>query len=81
MIYSKLEDEIKLDIKQEFDRIVVNKESKDEVILILDKLTDRRSYKINSKIFYINNTELSGKYSIYVKLDNKLYKTNYYIDI
>jgi len=80
LIYSKLEDEIKLDIKQEFDRIVVNKESDDEIILILDKLTDRRSYKINIKLFYINNTGLSGKYSIYVKLANKLYKTNYYIE-
>ena len=51
----------------------------DEVYLILDKFLDKRIYDINSKYTTINRKGLSGKYSIYIKINNTIYKTNNYI--
>ena len=51
----------------------------DEVYLILDKFLDKRIYDINSKYTTINKKGLSGKYSIYIKINNTIYKTNNYI--
>lgn len=51
----------------------------DEVYLILDKFLDKRIYGINSKYTTINRKGLSGKYSIYISINNTIYKTNNYI--
>ena len=51
----------------------------DEVYLILDKFLDKRIYDVNSKYTTINKKGLSGKYSIYIKINNTIYKTNNYI--
>ena len=51
----------------------------DEVYLILDKFLDKRIYDINSKYTTINKKGLAGKYSIYIKINNTIYKTNNYI--
>lgn len=51
----------------------------DDVYLILDKFLDKRIYDINSKYTTINKKELSGKYSIYIKINKTIYKTNNYI--
>lgn len=51
----------------------------DDVYLILDKFLDKRIYDINSKYTTINKKGLSGKYSIYIKINNTIYKTNNYI--
>ena len=50
-----------------------------EVYLILDKFLDKRIYDINSKYTTINKKGLSGKYSIYIKINKTIYKTNNYI--
>ena len=40
---------------------------------------DKRIYDINSKYTTINKKGLAGKYSIYIKINNTIYKTNNYI--
>ena len=51
----------------------------DEVYLILDKFLDKRVYDINDNHTIINKINLSGKYSIYISINNTIYKTNNYI--
>lgn len=51
----------------------------DEVYLILDKFLDKRVYDINSSYTIINKVGLSGKYSIYISINDTIYKTNNYI--
>ena len=41
----------------------------------------KRIYDIKDEITIINQSGLSGKYSIYLKINNKIYKTNTYINI
>ena len=36
---------------------------------------------IYSNKYYINTVNLSGRYDIYVKIDDKVYKTDYYVKI
>ena len=66
---------------QEFDRIVVNKSCDDDVYLILDKFMDKRIYKIDKNIYYINSRGLRGDYIIYFKIDKDVYNSGYYIKI
>lgn len=82
--YKKIDDVYKncnIDFIQEFDRIVVSKECDDDIYVILDKFLDKKVYKINDNKFYINNVNLSGKYIIYVMINNELYKSGYYFNI
>ena len=51
----------------------------DEVYLILDRFLDKRVYDINENQTIINKQGLSGKYSIYISINNTIYKTNNYI--
>ena len=51
----------------------------DKVYLILDKFLDKRIYDIKSNHTTINKKGLSGKYSIYIKINNTIYKTNTYV--
>ena len=51
-----------------------------EVYLILENTFDKNVVKLNKNINYIYSNELKDKYNIYLKIDNKLYKTNYYIN-
>lgn len=53
----------------------------EEVYLILDKFLDKRIYDIKSNTTIINQYGLEGKYSIYLKINNTIYKTNTYITI
>lgn len=50
------------------------------VFLILDKFLDKKIYDITSNQTIISKEGLSGKYSIYLKINNTLYKTNTYIN-
>ena len=52
-----------------------------EVYLILDKFLDKRIYDINSNETIISTETLKGKYSIYLKINNTIYKTNIYIKL
>ena len=78
----------KYDIKliRETDRLVVSGkfEKEDKVYVILDKFMDKKIYDVdikeNTTYKYINSTNLEGKYSIYLKINDKLYKTNKYVN-
>ena len=49
------------------------------VFVILDKFLDKRIYSFSDKKLFISNNGLSGKYSIYIKINDVIYKTNQYV--
>ena len=51
----------------------------EKAYLILDKFLGKKVYDLENGYNYINSTGLSGDYSIYIKIDNKIYKTNNYV--
>ena len=57
--------------------IDINKD--EEAYLILDKFLDKRVYDLKENYTIINKEGLSGKYSIYIKINNTIYKTDNYI--
>ena len=64
----------------ESNRLVISSDKDiDNGYIVLDKIFDKHSYEFNGNYTVINGTSLNGKYSIYVKIDNKVYKTNYYV--
>lgn len=67
-------------LKKEIDRILVTNNNEDNIYIILDKFLDKRVYEVSDTL-YINDTGLSGKYTVYVKIKDKLYKTDYYIEV
>jgi hypothetical protein len=74
-----------IELTKETDRLVVSGDFNltDEVYIILDKFMDKKVYDVEVKdtttYKYINQEGLEGKYSIYIKINNKLYKTNQYV--
>lgn len=52
---------------------------KDTAHLILDKFLDKRVYDLKDNYTIINKEGLKGKYSIYIKINNTIYKTDNYI--
>ncbi len=69
-----------IDIEMNSNRITVKNNSDNSVYIILDKILDKRIYKVvDTK--YINLEGLKGRYTIYYKINNKIYKTNYYIEV
>lgn len=68
-------------IEKEFNRISVkgNDINSCDNYIILDKLFDRKIYKLCDDITYIYTYDFNGKYSIYYKIDDKLYKSNKYL--
>ena len=77
--YDKSND-VDVSFEKEVDRIMIKNNNKDKVYVILDKFLDKRVYEV-SNTFYINNTGLNGKYTVYVKIKDKLYRTDYYIEV
>lgn len=86
--YKKIDDNYKkYNIKfiKESDRLVItgNFNSNDKVYVILDKFLDKKVYDIvtNQGITskYIINQNLEGNYSIYIKINDTIYKTNNYV--
>lgn len=77
--YSKYKND-NISIKVDSNRITVKSNNDDTVYVILDKFLDKRIYKVNGTK-YINLEGLSGKYNIYYKIKNKVYKTDYYIEV
>ncbi len=51
----------------------------DEVYLILDKFLNKKVYDLKNNYTVINKEGLSGKYSIYLKINDTIYKTNNYV--
>jgi hypothetical protein len=80
-------DKYDIDIYQEVDRIVVNGKfsSDSEVYVILDGIGGKKIYRLDREddnyYKYISKVGLSGKYTIYFKINDKLYKTKYYVKV
>ena len=82
LFYKKIDDnynKYKINFVKEFDRLVVSKDNDETIYIILDKFGQKLVYEMNDNIFYINDANLSGKYDIYVKISDKVYKTDYYV--
>ncbi len=69
-----------VEITKEVERIRIENSTDDVVYLILDKFFDKRIYEIND-IKYINLNGLSGKYTIYLMVNDKVYKTDYFVEV
>ena len=73
----------KINIYKEYDRLVIeydfNKD--DKVYFILDKFLGKKVYEIDTSknIKYINSYGLSGKYTMYLKINDKLLKLNEFV--
>lgn len=70
-------------IKQTSDNIQINGNfsENEKAYLILDKFLDKRVYDITGEQTIISKVSLSGKYSIYIKINDIIYKTNTYIEV
>lgn len=84
--YKKIDDNYKkhkITIKQTKDNIEINGlfSNAEDVYLILDKFLDKRVYDIKDDKTIITKKGMSGKYSIYIKINDTIYKTNTYINI
>lgn len=69
-----------IDVKMDSNRISVSNGTGNKIYLILDKLFDKRIYRIND-VGYINLNGLNGKYTIYYKINDKVYKTDYFVEV
>lgn len=83
--YKKIDNNYKkhnITITKNSDTLEINGNfTKDEAIyLILDKFLDKKVYDITQNQTIINKEGLSGKYSIYIKINHTIYKTNTYIN-
>ena len=83
--YKKIDNNYKkhnITITKNSDTLEINGNfTKEEAIyLILDKFLDKKVYDITSNQTIINKEGLSGKYSIYIKINHTIYKTNTYIN-
>ena len=71
---------IKISKEANYLKIIGNFKN-EETYIILDKFLDKRIYEIKDDSTIINTKALKGKYSIYIKIKNDIYKTNKYIKI
>ena len=69
-----------IDVKMDSNRISVSNGTGNKIYLILDRLFDKRIYEI-SDVGYINLKGLNGKYTIYYKINDKVYKTDYFVEV
>lgn len=69
-----------IDISMDNERVTVTSKNSDKVYVIFDKLFDKKIYEV-SGTKYINNTSFNGKYTIYYSINDRVYKTNYYIEV
>ena len=86
--YKKIDDnynKYNINITKETDKLVIsgNFNESDKVYIILDKFLDKKVYDLEpskEKTYkYISNKSLQGKYSIYIKINDIIYKTNNYV--
>lgn len=60
-------------------QVDIKMNSSDKIYLILDKFLDKRVYDIKEAHSIINKESLTGKYSLYIKINDTIYKTNTYV--
>lgn len=77
--YSKFKDD-DISLSMDSNRIKVTNNSDNDIYIIFDKFLNKKIYKVE-KLKYINLEGLSGKYNIYYKIKNKVYKTDYYVEV
>lgn len=74
-----------INIVKEANKLVINGDfqESDKVYIVLDKFLDKKIYDIkttNLKTYkYITDEKLKGRYSIYIKINDIIYKTNKYV--
>lgn len=70
-----------IEVTKESERLVVKGDftKQDKAYIILDKFLDKKVYDLKDGYNYINQTGLSGDYSIYIKINDDTYKTNNYV--
>lgn len=87
--YKKIDDNYKkynINIVKESDKLVIsgNFNKNDKVYVILDKFLDKKIYDVQTNATttykYISQENLKGKYSIYIKINDIIYKTNNYVN-
>lgn len=78
--YDKYDELSDISITRDVNRIKVINKNKNIIYIILDKFMDKRIYEVRD-VKYINLFGLSGKYTVYLKINDKLYKTDYYIEV
>lgn len=78
--YEKIEEDTDISFISDVNRIKIINNTDNNVYLILDKFLDKRIYEVDD-IKYINYTGLDGKYTIYLKIDGIIYKTDYFVEV
>ena len=71
---------IKITSSSDYIKVIGDFNDNDKVYLILDKFLDKQVYDINSNNNLIKPKYLEGKYSIYLKINDIIYKTDKYIE-
>lgn len=73
----------KINVYKEYDRLVIEYDfnEDDEVYFVLDKFLGKKVYEIDTSknIKYINSYGLSGKYTMYLKINDRLLKLNEFV--
>ena len=86
--YKKIDNNYKkynINITKESDKLEIsgNFNKDDKVYIILDKFLNKKVYDLeptdNTTYKYISGDNLNGKYSIYIKINDIIYKTNNYV--
>ena len=77
--YSKYKDN-NMEISIDSNRITIINNNDDVVYVIFDKFLGKKVYEVVD-IKYINLEGLKGKYNIYYKINDKIYKSNYYVEV
>lgn len=70
---------IQITNSSDYIKVTGNFSNDDKVYLILDKFLDKRVYDIKNSNNLIKPRDLKGKYSIYLKINDIIYKTDKYI--
>lgn len=70
-----------INITKETERLVIEIEldKTEKAYIILDKFLGKKVYDLDNGYNYINEIGLSGNYSIYIKINDTIYKTNNYV--
>ena len=80
LINAKKTNDTSISILKDVNRIKVTNSYDTEIYVILDKFLDKRVYEVKD-IKYINLSGLSGKYTVYFRINDKTYRTDYYIEV
>lgn len=71
-----------IDISIDSDRVTIVNGNDKDIFVIFDKFFDKKIFEIDgSSTMYINKVGFNGKYTIYYSIDDKVYKSNYYIEV